>query len=1236
MKFELNIIIHQVLIQSKWRQHQRRGTLSQLRSEARKAEEDQRESSRLSMNVQLAAEEEQRKRENFRMQLLENEANRIAAEEDRLRVEALQRVEEAAAVEREIEIVAQLERASLALDRSRELSEAVLMQSMDAESRLAWEYEREVDLSCDLCPECSVRVKYEKKPRRRKQRRSLSTAKIKLHDSNCQPVHAIVVQKSTIEIEQGIAVLVDQWKGKVADQLSRQRYLQAVLEPQTAEILHLLTKSDSSSCRTRGHEVSGEGMYVAPRRNLVLGRGEEQRGRWRGSRSVDPEGSLVQALRCWQQWSASSGIAARICMSSIRRSVPGAAASAETSTPPPTVLSQEETDQLVSFGLRPVDSAGTDPCSYLDISLGVESLTSCSFLKSYTNLRRLQLNVNKLRTLEGLETLCSLEELSVKDNTLCNLSAIGNIKSLRTISADDNSINAEGLAALAGLSSLHTLSVNTNKLHVLPLLAGCSGLQRLHLYHNSISCLPSSSLAALCSLLHLDLGRNKLEFVCGAALSQCPLLQTLVLSQNQLTAPPSPLYLPNLRDLWLSGNRLCDLKSWLPHANSPLPPGEMSDSTDTEQEKEEAASVMQWPLFLPLLEKLHLSDNSLCEVSAAAVCNMPLLADLDLSFNGLSTTQSLHGLCFLPKLSVLHLHDNPVYCSTGADAAASDVMSWLVQRCPSLKMLSGNVVDRRDGSGSNTAAAVGLATGATGSERPPTSSTTLPSASVQNAIDVTRSRQDMLAEHRRTGRWVSPSPRCSMKSDRVPQLFPTPSIDDASIGTEAYVPLTNSASFSLTQQLVQTLLTITFDQNVLKAREKIENVRPKYPSNTPVPFSEVPVSQTVNEDGLYWETACVKQLESHTAALMSWSWSVDCPSGDLPVVWMSSRPVIQVIEDDDLGGSAVPNDVKTAEELLESSASAHVDLAAPVPAGVVRLQAVWRSRKVRSQLRRVMLAARYKDDELDELLGEGDFDLEEALGGYDEYLAPIALRGRWQTDPKPYSTSASASTGKASMDPIENLHGIRLVKALAGGWLEGEIEIESEGEGGGRGGNGEGSDQESSSAPSSCKGGALVYGDHKRRRRKSSVTLRDGQLEPLIGRHVFGDGPESKPSDCSRSPQDRPYAFSQSLSADYAETFTRSPSSARTELRPLDLSGRPDSVPDLLARHNGTRSSISIGAQEGSEQGASQSAGAHARPKHHTISEVCKDEDELSEKSDLRIRNSKNLQTSVKSNQRLK
>jgi Leucine-rich repeat (LRR) protein len=208
-----------------------------------------------------------------------------------------------------------------------------------------------------------------------------------------------------------------------------------------------------------------------------------------------------------------------------------------------------------------------DSESYLELSLGVESIKNCSFLRAFNDLRRLHLNVNKLSTLQGLEGLYNLHELSVKDNAINDLEALKDLKSLRSLRLDDNLLTAEGLSCLKHHSLLNTLSVSTNKLQTLPILTGCHSLQRLELYHNNITHISPSSLAALISLTHLDLGRNKLETISGSALSQCHVLQTLVLSQNLLTSPPSPLYLPNLRNLWLSGNKLKDLDSWLPYSS---------------------------------------------------------------------------------------------------------------------------------------------------------------------------------------------------------------------------------------------------------------------------------------------------------------------------------------------------------------------------------------------------------------------------------------------------------------------------------------------------------------------------------------------------------------------------------------------------------------------------------------------------------------------------------------------
>lgn len=171
-----------------------------------------------------------------------------------------------------------------------------------------------------------------------------------------------------------------------------------------------------------------------------------------------------------------------------------------------------------------------------------------------------------------------------------------------------------------------------------------------------------------------------------------------------------------------------------------------------------------------------------------------------------------------------------------------------------------------------------------------------------------------------------------------------------------------------------------------------------------------------------------------------------------------------------------------------------------VPPGVVRLQAVWRGRKARMRIKSALLAARYQDDELDDLLGYEELDMDDALLGYEEYLAPISLRGGWQPSlPYPEQT--------------ENLHGTRMVKALAGGWVAGGLEctkedfekrFEREG------------DYDCREIPSSHTiAGPLVYGDHRRRRQSQ----KEGQLEPLHNYHSFSDGPHTRSSPLGGSPR---------------------------------------------------------------------------------------------------------------------
>ncbi|CAN0546066.1 unnamed protein product, partial [Ectocarpus sp. 8 AP-2014] len=137
-----------------------------------------------------------------------------------------------------------------------------------------------------------------------------------------------------------------------------------------------------------------------------------------------------------------------------------------------------------------------------------------------------------------------------------------------------------------------------------------------------------------------DLGRNQLQTLDGQALECCPALSTLILSQNLLREPPSPLCLPLLNELWLSGNQIRSMGSW---ASSP---------TET---------------------LLHLQDNALETLGGRfSLAGCPLLRSFDASFNQLRAPDEIAlSLEACSGLEEVRLHDNPASaCPNYADAIA--------------------------------------------------------------------------------------------------------------------------------------------------------------------------------------------------------------------------------------------------------------------------------------------------------------------------------------------------------------------------------------------------------------------------------------------------------------------------------------------------------------------------------------------------------------------------------------
>lgn len=211
-------------------------------------------------------------------------------------------------------------------------------------------------------------------------------------------------------------------------------------------------------------------------------------------------------------------------------------------------------------------------------------------------------------------------------------------------------------------------------------------------------------------------------------------------------------------------------------------------------------------------------------------------------------------------------------------------------------------------------------------------------------------------------------------------------------------------------------------------------------------------------------------------------------------------------------------------------AVAIAEAVAVTPAGVSRLQAVWRSRKARKRIKNALLAARYQDDELDDLFGAEDLNMDETLLSYEDYLAPISLCGGWQPSlPHPEQT--------------ENLHGTRMVKALAGGWMVGGLETSMESSE--MQNEREDNDDFDGISSNHSLAGPLVYGDHRRRRQ----SVKDGQSEPILRHLSFSDNPNSRSTALIESPK-RESFLSSSTSSSSSSSLPRVATSEESNQRP--------------------------------------------------------------------------------------
>ena len=653
---------------------------------------------------------------------------------------------------------------------------------------------------------------------------------------------------------------------------------------------------------------------------------------------------------------------------------------------------------LENLGLR------GNPSNIANLELGVEALKSTAFLQRFVNVKKLLLNVNKLSSLDGLQPLNKLEDLQVKDNALVDITALKKSKALKVLHLDANQLT--NISALKGLNELTTLSVNANKLTSLQSLTRCHKLQKLLLYHNQISDISVDSLKYLRSLTHLDLGRNKLEHISGEALSQCSLLQTLVLSQNKMLSVPTPLKLPQLKTLWLSGNLLENLSGWCPVVSR-----ETNDASTGGAGL--ALSDFDWPMFCPMLEKLHLQDNRLQCLNSTAMLVLPHVILLDVSFNSIATVENIHGVALCPRLATIHLQENPISVQP---ATSGVMMEWIQEACIRVQNVSGEDITEQK-------------------------------AKCDAGIAAQAMTNVVLHCYHNSEEWASARSENPIKHKincEVNQVL------RESMGIHISTGASKGASASWSSELLQLLHNISVEQNVLSANHKVQRraqerkalaEMSKNGGKDKDKDAHVPVSLDDQFIGL---------LTKHLKMLRGWSGkeTLSLEPHLVSYAW-TKRP-----------NAIKPNRYKGKNRYQIRSHAASL------------IQSLFRGNRGRKHVNKALAAAKYADDELDELflgMDEADLDLTD-LHNAPELHADYFSHGGTQ-----------AQNAKSMDDAYSDPHA-----GHGRGGAEGQGEYQDQNYDDGNDADAHSAMASFSSPQNSARGSKpMVYGDHRRRTQQS-------------------------------------------------------------------------------------------------------------------------------------------------------
>lgn len=159
-----------------------------------------------------------------------------------------------------------------------------------------------------------------------------------------------------------------------------------------------------------------------------------------------------------------------------------------------------------------------------------------------------------LTEVESLESCKNLRKVEVKDNKLSDIGFLEMNHQLCWFGAAKNRIDR--ITGLANLASLAVLDLSDNRIVRLEGLAGLSGLKALIVARNRITRVEGLSPKRNPLLETLVLSHNQIS-ECNMA--PFPMLKKLSLANNQLHAFPGLAVLPQLTELRLNGNRISAL-----------------------------------------------------------------------------------------------------------------------------------------------------------------------------------------------------------------------------------------------------------------------------------------------------------------------------------------------------------------------------------------------------------------------------------------------------------------------------------------------------------------------------------------------------------------------------------------------------------------------------------------------------------------------------------------------------